>query len=315
MSRRIAARGPRLGACVAALACTFSFVVAADSAIVDAYLAGDYARARQDWAALAEQGDPVARFNLAMLFIQGLGVPREPERAMKHLRTAAAAGYAPAQYELGVANLPGGPGADGAEAAFWLERAARQGHPMAAWQLGRLLSEADGASRSEEALVWLRRAEEAGIAGATDSLRSLEDTLPGTEVDDGGDVRSQLTEGRGTLAQRRAFFEGQKAFIRQDYAEAVQVWVPLAEAGMARAQYGIAFMLESGWGVVQDYAEAAYWYQLAAQKGHRKAQFNLGKMYLDGRGIAADRGAGLYWVQTAADAGEPRARELMDRLK
>ncbi len=306
---------PRLRAFVVAAACIVSAVAGAESAIVEAYLAGDYARARQDWSVLAEQGDPVAQYNLAMLFIQGLGVPREPQRALPHLRRAASAGYPPAQYELGLALLPDGPDPARAAAAFWLERSARQGHPMAAWRLGRLLAEADGASRSEEALAWLRRAEEAGIEGATDSLRTLEDMLPGGEVDDGGDVRSGLTEGRGTLAQRQAFFEGQKAFIRQDYAEAVRVWSPLAEAGMARAQYGIAFMLESGWGVVQDYAEAAYWYQLAAQKGHRKAQFNLGKMYLDGRGIAADRGAGLYWVQTAADAGEPRARDLMSRLK
>ncbi len=278
---------------------------------MEAYLAGDYARARQAWGALAEQGDPVARFNLAMLYQQGLGVPREPARAAGLLSAAAAAGYAPAQYQFGLVRLSAEP-ADLDGAVFWLSSAARQDHAMAAYRLGRLLSGEAGASENTAAaLEWLQRAQNAGIEDAAEAIATLQATLPGSEMEDTDEAQARLTEGRGTLAQRHAFFEGQKAFIRQDYARTIEIWAPLAEDGMARAQYGIAFMLESGWGVVQDYAEAAYWYQKAAQKGHRKAQFNLGRMYLEGRGLAADRGAGLYWVQTAADAGEPRARELM----
>jgi uncharacterized protein len=274
---------------------------------IEAYLAGDYARARLDWSAQAQQGDFVASYNLGMLYLQGLGVPRESSRAEGFIRVAAVAGYAAAQYQLGVLSLSREAGADRDAATFWLTNAARQDHPMAAWYLGRVLAgEFGGAVQSEQALVWLRKAESIGIDAALATIQDVESALPGNEIDDDEtDLRAGITEGRGTLAQRHAFFEGQKAFIRQDYARAVEIWAPLAEAGMARAQYGIAFMLESGWGVVQDYSEAAFWYKLAAQKGHRKAQFNLGRMYLEGRGTNADRGIGLYWVQSAADLGEP----------
>ncbi len=315
MKSSLACRGRYLAACLCALlVLPSSLALAAESDTVEAYLAGDYARVRQEWSAMAQRGDPVATFNLAMLYVQGLGVPREPRRAMDYLERAAAAGYAPAQYQLALSNAPGGAFDDPGAAIFWMTRAARQGHAMAAWRLGGLLAEQPDAARSGEALDWLRRAEEAGITEATASIRSLESTLPGGELE-GDDVTAQLSGGRGTMAQRRQFYEGQKAFVRQNYAGAVEAWAPLAEAGVARAQYGIAFMLESGWGVVQDYAEAAYWYKLAAQKGHPKAQFNLGRMYLDGRGVRRDRGSGLYWIQSAADAGEPRAQELMSTIR
>lgn len=307
-----AGRHAVVAACFLASVLALAPSAARASAAVEAYLAGDYERARIEWSSMAEQGDAVARYNLAMLYLQGLGVPRQPERAAELMSPAAAAGYGPARYQL--AMLSPSPGSNADRSRFWLDLAARQGHAMAAFELGRLLAgENGGGTDSRSALEWLHKARAAGIAEAQASLDTLEATLPGG---DGGDevVETQLTEGRGTLAQRHEFFEGQKAFINQDYARAVEIWAPLAEAGVARAQYGIAFMLESGWGVVQDYAEAAYWYTLAARKGHAKAQFNLGRMYVDGRGTDRDRGIGLYWIQSAADRGEPRALQYMANL-
>jgi TPR repeat protein len=285
---------------------------------IEAYLAGDFDRARGAWARAAEQGDIVARFNLGMIYLQGLGVRSEPSVGIGHIRRAAIAGYAPAQFQLGMWLSSRDSGEDQADSIFWLTSAARQDHPAAAYHLGRIFSErSEGNADIVSALKWLNEAERSGIERAADLISSLESALPGNELGDVENVavRKQLTEGRGTLEQREAFFEGQKAFIRQNYERTVEIWGPLAEAGVARAQYGIAFMLESGWGVVQNYSEAAYWYKLAAQKGHRKAQFNLGRMYVDGRGVAKDRGTGLYWIQSAADLGEPGAGEYMESLR
>jgi uncharacterized protein len=278
---------------------------------VEAYLFGDYATARQQWQ--ASNDNPIAQFNLAMLYFQGLGVPREPQRAINLMRGAANGGYAPAQFFVGRWLLQNDSTGNPGDALFWLNAAAGQQHHHAAYLLGRWYGvDAGSAKDIERALVWLRKAETGGIIGAARLVDKLTASLPGVSRDsENAQIESRLKEGRGTAKQRRAFYKGQKAFINQDYASAIEIWVPLAEAGVAHAQYGIAFMLESGWGVLQDHREAAYWYKLAAQKGHRKAQFNLGKMYLDGTGVDENRGIGLFWIQSAADLGEPRARETM----
>ena len=171
-----------------------------------------------------------------------------------------------------------------------------------------------GPRDSQTGLKWLQLADKEGVVGANEYLADFESRLPGVATEDKGQLIAKLKEGRGTLKQRKAFFEGQKAFITQNYQKAISIWVPLAEQGMAKAQYGLAFLLESGWGVVQDYVEAAYWYKLSAQKGHRKAQYNLGKMYLEGRGVEQNEGIGLYWIQSAADLGEVRAAKFVQEL-
>jgi len=113
---------------------------------------------------------------------------------------------------------------------------------------------------------------------------------------------------------RAALRAGQQAFNAQDYEAAFEAWQPLAEQGVADAQYGIGFMYESGWGMARDFSKAFRWYQLAAQQDHVQAQYNLGLLYRDGRGVARNDALGLYWIQTAADGGDQRARNYLQSL-
>lgn len=106
---------------------------------------------------------------------------------------------------------------------------------------------------------------------------------------------------------------GQSAFIRQDYAKARAIWMPLAVRGSAEAQYGLGFMYESGWGVKRDYAKAFEWYEKAAIQGHVKSQYNLGLLYLNGFGVAKDKEKGRYWVQSAATHNDARALEFLKK--
>ncbi len=105
-----------------------------------------------------------------------------------------------------------------------------------------------------------------------------------------------------------------RAFNAQNYEAAFDAWQPLAEQGVADAQYGIGFMYESGWGVEEDFSEAFRWYQLAAQQGHVRSQFNLGVLYREGKGVARNDALGLYWIQTAADGGDDRALNYLQNL-
>ena len=75
------------------------------------------------------------------------------------------------------------------------------------------------------------------------------------------------------------FQKGLTAYERGDYATALREWTPLAEQGVADAQYNLGVMYGNGKGVPKDYETAVKWYRLAAKQGNASAQFNLGVMY------------------------------------
>ena len=78
----------------------------------------------------------------------------------------------------------------------------------------------------------------------------------------------------------RADYESAKAaYEAGEYETALEILIPLAEAGDAKAQNSLGFMYNEGLGVSQDYAEAVKWYGKAAEQGDANAQYNLGDKY------------------------------------
>ena len=105
---------------------------------------------------------------------------------------------------------------------------------------------------------------------------------------------------------------GLNAFNAGEYETAYEIWQPIAEQGVAVAQYSLGVMYYDGLGVAQDYAEAVQWYRAAAEQGNAGAQFNLGLMYLQGRGVAQDFVTAHMWLNIAASSGHANAREARD---
>ena len=75
---------------------------------------------------------------------------------------------------------------------------------------------------------------------------------------------------------------------------------PLAEQGLAVAQYNLGVTYWHGRGVTQDYAEAAKWYRLAAEQGNINAMNNIGIMYNIGEGVPQDYVRAHVWYNIAA---------------
>ena len=97
--------------------------------------------------------------------------------------------------------------------------------------------------------------------------------------------------------------EGLKAYNAGDYETALRVFKPLAEQGIARAQFILGLMADSGEGIVKDQRQAAKWYQLAAEQGSSDGQYNLGYMYENGKGVRQDYEEAAKWYQLAAEQG------------
>ena len=73
----------------------------------DAYEAGDYATALQEFRPLAGQGNAYAQTNLGFMYESGQGVPQDYAEAVKWYRLAAEQGNALGQTNLGVMHEKG----------------------------------------------------------------------------------------------------------------------------------------------------------------------------------------------------------------
>lgn len=119
-------------------------------------VAVDYDRAALWFREAALQGIANARYNLGVLYHQGLGVDRDVARALEWYRSAAALDHPEAQYNLGIAAIEGiGTAYDPAQAAAYFESAARGGVMEAAYNLG-LIHENGllGDTDMNEAVFW-----------------------------------------------------------------------------------------------------------------------------------------------------------------
>lgn len=100
------------------------------------------------------------------------------------------------------------------------------------------------------------------------------------------------------------FERGLKAYDAGDYDAAFAEWHPLAEQGVAFAQYNLGFMYRKGQGVPQDYAEAVKWFRHAAEQGIAQAQNNLGVLYYNGWGVPQNYVLAHIWYNLAASQGD-----------
>ncbi len=69
-----------------------------------------------------------------------------------------------------------------------------------------------------------------------------------------------------------------------DYERALELWGPLAHAGVPRAQNNIGACFAEGLGVPRDAALALKWLTLAAEGGDPVGQRNLAALYFKGEG-------------------------------
>ena len=93
--------------------------------------------------------------------------------------------------------------------------------------------------------------------------------------------------------------EAEFAYDRGEYTQAARLFRPLAEQGVAAAQFYLGVMHEKGRGVRQDYPMALSWFHKAAAQGYAGPQSNLALMYERGRGVRKDVARALMWYHIA----------------
>ena len=134
----------------------------------------------------AAKGDADAQHDLALIYAQGRGVPKDYRAAAHWLREAALQGLANAQYNLGALSEKGlGVQQDSLAALLWYLDAAEQGHVLAQYSVGIAYARGRGILQDYfEAERWLRKAAEQGLARAQYELGALHENGFGVPKND-----------------------------------------------------------------------------------------------------------------------------------
>lgn len=115
-------------------------------------------------------------------------------------------------------------------------------------------------------------------------------------------------------AAPESFLIGMRSMLEGNYADAYCRWKPLAEKGLAEAQYNLAWLYANGNGMNVDLEKAIYWWEAAAGQGHADAQFAIGLAYTTGEGLKKDLKEATEWFLQAARHGNLDAREILVRI-
>jgi len=135
----------------------------------------DYIKAAQWFREASINGVANARYNLGVLYHQGIGVEKNLDTAIGWYRAAADMKHPEAQYNLGIAYIEGiGTDYNAGKAAMYFEQAANAGIPEAAYNLGLILENGLlGAPAPREALYWYKKAADTGSPEAQTALDHL----------------------------------------------------------------------------------------------------------------------------------------------
>ena len=101
--------------------------------------------------------------------------------------------------------------------------------------------------------------------------------------------------------------QGVELWRAGDYAGAVAMWQPFADAGDPDAMFNIGQAYKLGRSVPKDSLVARDWYRKAAAKGHLPAEANLGILLFQ----AGDKAEAVRWLKMAADQNEMRAQYVL----
>ncbi len=305
--------------------------------------------------AAAEKGNAEAQGNLARMYNNGWGAPKDKDLTFYWAKKAADQGNALGQNYIGQAFFQGDVVAkDLKQAARWYRLAAEQGFPVAQSNLGWMYMKGNGVTAdASQAVNWFRKAAEQGSSNGQSGLGFAYERGRGVARDDTEALKWYQ------LAAEQGYADGQSGLgfmnmegrgTNKNDAEALK-WIRRAvDQGNASGQNLLGLAYERGQGVEKSEVDAVKWYRLAAQQGYAIAQSNLGWMYFNGKttrndseavrwfraaaeqgdangqnglGVAYERGQGVAkdlvqaanWYRKAADNGNSQAKANLDRLK
>ncbi|KAJ3078410.1 hypothetical protein HK102_004528, partial [Quaeritorhiza haematococci] len=219
-----------------------------------------------------EDNHPAANYALGVCYHDGVGVDKDPCKAVYYYERSAAAGQPRGEGILGYCYGEGFGVEKDEEKAFALYlKAAKRGESVSMYNVAHCYEEGIGIPKDLSlAVTWYTKSAHLGNCYAQNSLGYM------------------YEEGLG---------------VDRDEVKAVYWYRLSAEQGYPWAQCNLGFCLQNGIGVEKNEGLGAYWYQMAAIQGHSRAQHNLGHAFQYGIGLPLNESLAVSWYTRSASAG------------
>ncbi len=275
---------------------------------------GEYQKALPVIRKFADERDAGAVFILAKLYVRGLGVAPDPEKAAALFDSNIIANHAPSMIALGELKEAKSP----AEALRLYRQASALEDPLADLKLGDIYergllgAEADpelafsyfeklSKTDSPEGDFRLARCYDAGIGVEPDATQA-------TRLFRKGALRGHLPS---QVIMSRRYFGGQG--VDTDPIAAVG-WLTLAsQSGSAEARILLGLRYENGDAIRKDLNMAGQLYSAAANQGQPEGFFFLGRLFLEGKGTKPDPVRAYVLFARAGDYSA--AKEALAKLE
>lgn len=109
--------------------------------------------------------------------------------------------------------------------------------------------------------------------------------------------------------------DGIAAYTARDPQRALDILRPVAEQGVADAQYFVGrIYFDNPGGVARDPAEALRWFRLSGEQGHPIAQYHVGAIYRNGIGVERNDTEAAKWIRQAADQHYDLAQNVIGEI-
>jgi TPR repeat protein len=327
-------------------ACAGSNVVADKSRRFDqataAYDAGDYTTAYGIWSNLAAENDLAAMRNTAHMLRRGLGVDKNPGRALDLYTEAARKGLVLAMANVAEMHMNGeGTLKDPEEAARWYELAARGGLSIAMVRLAEMHDQGLGVKKDpQKAKALFEQASKNGFTPARERLGQPVEQVPAAppqrvaEAPGAAPAMQPESMQRELAGPRKSMpvvdEQDRKSVGRSPRPQSAAIeprTSPIQSAGFQSVppvdQSAIAGLpeqdvqtLQAGWVAYQagHMRDALKLWRSLADKGVPSAQIRVGAMFEQGLGVGRDLIEAYRWYRTAASRNDVQAAASVARV-
>jgi TPR repeat protein len=243
----------------------------------------DYEKAAALYEILAESGDAMGQYNLALYMITGQGVPMDRVKAFEWLNKAADQDLIFAKFQLGLCYFRGlGTSKDFSKYEKYMTEAAEAGIPIAQYHLGSyyLLGQFTPIN-NPLAFKWISRAAESGFDEALQDLGGM-----------------YLTGDAGV----------------RDVDKGLKLMKRAADQNCVRSLFLLGKIYSSGQFIPVDMEQANIYMAKAAESGHPEGMLEMAKKYLLGDGFPKNYELSAKYLTLCAEQGMMESVHFLQML-
>lgn len=267
-----------------------------------------YYLAKRFFEKAVSKGDGDAIYNLGLMYYKGLGVEKNPIKAVEYIKRAADKNIYNAIYDLGALYYNGEAGVkqDYEKAEFYFKKLPEDNKfNKANYFLGTIYLNNDDFGKAKQ---YFELATKQGNINAPSVLGAIYERGMGV-VKDLNKARRYYKLGVQRNDQAAIVNLGTYYQTIEGNVELAKYYFKMSEHPVARRNLGLISFQE------ENYSKAKEYFELAAQYNDPKSIYFLSIMYLEGRGVEQNFGTSIDYLVRAANLGYQDAIDTLNRFQ